>query len=74
MRTASVRLSSDSSPMLRVLRVDQLAAQQVERRLVVELDVVERIGQDFRQPHQAGLHVLDEEQVDGAEQQAADRR
>ena len=53
-------------------RIDQLAAQQVERRLVVELDVVERVGEDFGHPHQPGLHVLDEEQVHGAEQQAAD--
>ena len=53
-------------------RVDQLAAQQVQRRLVVELDVVERVGEDLGHPHQAGLHVLQEEQVHGAEQQAAD--
>ena len=53
-------------------RVDQLAAQQVERRLVVELDVVERVGEDLGHPHQAGLHVLQEEQLHGAEQQAAD--
>ena len=31
-------------------RVDQLAAQQVQRRLVVELDVVERVGEDLGRP------------------------
>ena len=56
------------------MRIDQFAAQQRERRLVVKLDVVERVGQNFRGPHQPGLHVLDEEQLDGAEQHAADAR
>ena len=51
--------------------IDQLAAQQIERRLVVELDVVERVGQDFRRPNQPGLDVLDEEQLHRAEQQPA---
>ena len=65
--------ASASSPCCAcVSRIDQLAAQQVERRLVVELDVVERVGEDLGHPHQAGLHVLDEEQVHGAEQQPAD--
>jgi len=32
---------------------------------------MERIGEDLGDPHQAGLHVLDEHQVDGAEQQSA---
>ena len=53
-------------------RIDEFAAQQIERRLVVELDVVERVGDDLRHPHQARLHVLEEEQVHGAEDEAAD--
>jgi len=32
---------------------------------------VERVGDDLGGPHQARLHVLDEEQVDGAEQESA---
>jgi hypothetical protein len=32
---------------------------------------VKWIGQDFRHPHQAGLHVPDEEQLHGAEQESA---
>ena len=64
--------SSSSCSMPRMVRIDQLAAQQIERRLVVELDVVERVGEDLGHPHEAGLHVLDEEQLHGAEQQAAD--
>jgi len=32
---------------------------------------MERVGHDLRHPHQARLHVLDEEQVHGTEQQSA---
>jgi len=32
---------------------------------------MERVGDDFRRPHQSRLHVLDEVQVHGAEQQPA---
>jgi len=32
---------------------------------------VERVGDDLREPHQARLHVADEEQLHGAEQQSA---
>ena len=52
-------------------RIEELPAEQLERRLVVQLDVMERVGEDLRHPDQAGLHVLDEEQVHGPEQQAA---
>ena len=55
-------------------RVDELAAQQRQRRAVVEHHIVERVGDDLGDPHQAGLHVADEEQLHGAEQQAADAR
>src|SRR5262249_43192874 len=34
-------------------RVDELAAQQIVRRLVVEFHVMERIGQDLRRPNEA---------------------
>ena len=45
--------SSSMIAMLRMARIDQLAAQQRERRLVVELDVVERVGEDLGHPDQA---------------------
>src|SRR5258705_10261593 len=51
-----------------VTGVDQLAAQEVERRFVVEHDVVKRIGDDFRDPYEAGLHVLDDEELNHPEQ------
>jgi hypothetical protein len=38
-------------------RIDQLAAQQVKRRAVIQHDVVERVGDDLREPHQPGLHT-----------------
>src|SRR5882672_6019554 len=52
-------------------RVDQLAAHQRERSLVVELQVVEGIGEELGHPHEPRLHVADEEQVHRPEQQAA---
>src|SRR5262249_47882057 len=55
---------------LTMARIDQLAAQQVQRRLVVEFEVVERIGEDLDRPHQTGFHVLDEEQLDYSKQEA----
>src|SRR5262245_59749078 len=73
----SLQIQTGLSGVLRVLgvvRIDQLAAHQVERRFPVEHDVVERIGEDLREPHQAGLHTLEEEQVDGAEQKARDAK
>ena len=41
----------------------------VERRLVVEHDVVKRVGDDFGKPDRPTLPILDEEQMHGAEQQ-----
>ena len=38
--------------------IEFTSPRRVERRLVVELDVVERVGEDLRRPDQAGLHVL----------------
>jgi len=52
-------------------RVDQLAAQQIKRRLAVDLGVVERIGEDFGRPNQPGLHVFQEKQLHGAKDQCA---
>src|SRR5450756_2198582 len=46
--------------------IDQFALHQEQRRLVVELEVAERVGQDLGHPDQAGLDVADEEQVHGA--------
>src|SRR5207245_7065486 len=53
-------------------RIDQLAPHQSQRRLAVQLEVAEGIGEDLGHPDQTGLDVADEEQVDGAEQQTAD--
>ncbi len=55
-----------------VIRVDQLTLHQVQRRPPVEHDVVERVRDDLGDPHEARLHVTNEEQVDRAEQEAAD--
>jgi hypothetical protein len=53
-------------------RIDQLAFHQVERRLPIEHDVMEGIGDNLRHPNQAGLHIFQEEQVHGSEDQASD--
>jgi len=53
------------------VRIDQFAAQQGKRRLVIKFDVVKRIGENLARPHQAGLHVLDEEQLHRAENETA---
>src|SRR6267143_6870341 len=53
-------------------RIDQLALHQVQRGLVVQSEIAERVSQDLGHPHQAGLDVADEEQVHGPEQQPAD--
>lgn len=47
-------------------RVEPLAAKQAKRGAMVELDVVERVGDDLGEPHQPRRHVTDEEQLDGA--------
>src|SRR6267142_506257 len=52
-------------------RIDQFALHQSQRRLVVQLEIAEGVGEDLRHPDQTGLDVTDEEQVDGAEQQPA---
>src|SRR5580658_3413209 len=44
-----------------------VAAEQLEGRPIVELDVMERVGEDLGRPDEAGLHVLDEEELDGTE-------
>src|ERR1700738_5461723 len=44
-----------------------MARQKMERRAVVELDVVEGIGGDLGDPHQSGLKILQDEQLDRAE-------
>ena len=40
--------------------IDQFTLEQIQRCLVVQNDVVKRVGQNFGHPHQAGLHVFDE--------------
>src|SRR5215468_2339846 len=52
------------------IRIDQFATQKRKGRLVVQLDVVKRIGEDFGRPYQTGLDVLDQEQLHGPEQYA----
>src|SRR4249920_3999365 len=64
--------ASRVSDVLLQARIDQLALQKEQRRLVVEPEVAERVGQDFRHPDKTRLDVTDEEQMDGAEQQPAD--
>src|SRR6516165_12113366 len=54
------------------IRIDEFAAQKRKRRLVVQLDVVKRIGEDFGRPYQTGLDVFDQEQLHGPEQHASD--
>src|SRR3974390_1432925 len=49
-------------------RIDQLAAQQSQRRLVIELEVVEGVGEDLGHPDEARLDVAEEEQLHVAEQ------
>ena len=51
--------------------VKALTTQQLQRRFVVQVHIMEWVGENFRHPHQAGLYILDEAQVDGAKQQAA---
>src|ERR1700752_1833933 len=58
--------------MLADIRIDQLTAQKRKRRLVVDLDVVKWIGEDFGRPYQASLDVFDQEQLHGPEQDAGD--
>ncbi len=60
------------SPWRRVIRVDQLALHQEQRRLPVQHDVVERVRDDLGEPHETRLHVTQEEQVDRAEDQSAE--
>src|SRR5712672_4448070 len=58
--------------MLLEAGVDQLTLQQIQRRLVIELQVIERIGNNLCHPDETGLDVADKEQMDGAEQETAD--
>ena len=53
-------------------RIDHLAAKQEQRRLAIDFRIVERIGDDFRQPHHAGLHIPQVEQLQRTEQQRTD--
>ena len=58
--------------MLRVFGVDEFAFEQRDRRVTILPSIVERVGDDLRQPHESGLHIAQKEQVHGAEQQSAD--
>ena len=51
--------------MLTDIRINQFAAQKGKRRLVVKLDVVKRIGENFGRPYQTGLDIFDQEQLHG---------
>jgi glutamate-1-semialdehyde 2,1-aminomutase len=51
----------------RLFGLDQLPAQQVNRGLVIQHDVVERVGEDLGEPHDARPDPPQEEQVHGAE-------
>src|SRR5215471_2289580 len=60
------------SPMLRVFRIDELTAQQCERRVAIDNRIVEWIGDDFRHPHKSRLYAAQIEEMQGTEQQRAD--
>ena len=52
-------------------RVEEFAAQEVEWGAVVHLHFVERVGQDLGGPDESGLDVLDDEEVNGPEEDGA---
>jgi glutamate-1-semialdehyde 2,1-aminomutase len=52
-------------------RIESFPSEKIDRRLVVEPDIMKRVGDDLADPHQASPDVLEEEQVNGPEQQAA---
>src|SRR5579863_10426252 len=52
-------------------RIDQLATQQRERRLAVEFEGVEGVGEDLGHPDEAGFDVADEEEMHGADSKTA---
>lgn len=52
--------------------LDEFAAKQVARRAVIQLYVVERVGNDLRRPDQPGLNIPDLEEMHRSEQQTAD--
>src|ERR1700675_3020853 len=64
-RTSTIR--DVASAVLLLRKIEQLAAHEIHRRLVVLLDVVERVGDDLGRPDEARLHVLQEEKLHGAE-------
>lgn len=51
------------------LFIKALTTQQLQRCFVIQIDVVEWIGHDLRHPDQASLHILDDAQMNGSEQQ-----
>ena len=61
---------ASSVASVQILLVKALTAQQLKRGFVVQVNVVKRISDDFGHPHQTCLHILDEAQVNGSEQQA----
>src|SRR5215470_2266891 len=63
--------SRHSRRPMRQVRIDKLAAHQMERRLVIEADVVERICNDLQQPYHPCLRILEEEQMHGSEDEPA---
>jgi glutamate-1-semialdehyde 2,1-aminomutase len=69
---ASRAQGNDSGALLAFHGIDEFSAQQMKRSLAVQFEVVERVGDDLREPHEARAHVAQEEQVYGAEQQATD--
>src|ERR1700733_3051292 len=72
-KLASIRDRGSSVPdVLLEARIDQFALQQRQRRLVVQFEIAEGVGEDLGHPDQAGLDIADEEQMDGAKQQPAD--
>src|SRR5882724_8997305 len=61
--------SCSHSAVLLLREIEQLAAHEIYGRLVVLLDVVERVGDDLDRPDETSLYVLEKEQMHGAEDQ-----
>lgn len=58
--------------LMRGSGVEALAAEQPQRRAVIEADIVERVGDDLGRPDEAGLHIADDEQLQRATDQSGE--
>jgi hypothetical protein len=51
--------------------VDQFAAQKVQRRFVIENNVMEGVGENFGHPNQTCLYIFQEKQMDSSKKQTS---